>query len=62
MTLDTVQLYPSGAKVNWPATLTVVPGPESEQPQSGEWELIAATVGGGLAVFAGVTVLARRVR
>jgi hypothetical protein len=60
VTLDTVQLYPSGAKVDWPATLTVVPGPGDEQWESVGWALIAAIVGVGLAIIAGVALLARR--
>jgi len=59
-TLDTVQLYPSGATVKWPATLTVVPGPDDEESPDVGWELIAAIAGVGLIVFAGVAVLARR--
>jgi hypothetical protein len=31
VTLDTTQLYPSGAKVHWPASLTVVPGNDAER-------------------------------
>ncbi len=58
-TLDTLQLYPSGATVTWPATLTVVPGPD-EQAQSVVWGLIAAIVGAGLLIAACVVVLAWR--
>ena len=60
VTLDTVQLYPSGTTVHWPATLTVVPGPAGEQSQSFGWGLIAALVGVGLVVISGVALLARR--
>jgi hypothetical protein len=60
VTLDTIQLYPSGATVDWPATLTVVPGPNDEQSQRVGWTLIAALVGVGLVVTAGVALLARR--
>lgn len=59
-TLDTIQLYPSGATVDWPATLTVVPGPDDEQSQSVGWALIAAIVGVGLVVIAGVALPAWR--
>ena len=58
-TLDTLQRYPSAVTVNWPATLTVVPG-EDEQSQSVGWGLIAAVAGAGLIVAAGVAVLAWR--
>ena len=60
VTLDSIQLYPSGAMVNWPATLTVVPGQDNEQSQSVGWALIAAIGGVGLVVIAGVAVLAWR--
>jgi hypothetical protein len=59
VTLSTTQLYPSGTTVNWPATLTVVPGDDNEQSQNG-WRSIAAIVGVGLVVSAGVAVLALR--
>ena len=59
VTLESIQLYPSGAMVNWPATLTVVPGEDREQSQN-RWRLIAAIVGVGLVVSAGVAVLALR--
>jgi hypothetical protein len=60
VTLDTMQLYPSGATVDWPATLTVVPGPDDEQSQNVGKALIAAIVGVGLVVIAGVALLAWR--
>ena len=60
VTLDTIQLYASGATVNWPATLTVVPGQDDEQSQNGRWALIVAVVGVGLVVIAGVALLAWR--
>ena len=60
VTLDTIQLYPSGATVNWPATLTVLPGRDDEQTQSVGWALVAAIVGVGLVVIAGVAALALR--
>ena len=60
VTLDTVQLYPSGATVDWPATLTVVPGPSDEQSRSVGWAFVAALVAVGLVVSAAVAVVARR--
>ena len=59
-TLDTLQLYPSGATVTWPATLAVVPGPEDERSDGVGWPLIAAIVGIGLLFVAGAGVLALR--
>ena len=59
-TLDTVLLYPSGARVSWPATLTVVPGHAGEETESGRWGVIAAIVGVGLLVAASIAVLAWR--
>ena len=60
VTLDTIQLYPSGTTVNWPATLTVVPGQDDEQSQNVGWALITAIVGVGLVVIAGIALLAWR--
>jgi hypothetical protein len=60
VTLDSIQLYASGATVNWPATLTVVPGQDDEQSEGVGWTLIAALVGVGLVVMAGVALLAWR--
>jgi hypothetical protein len=60
VTLDTMQLYPSGATVDWPATLTVVPGPDDEHSQNVGWALVAAIVGVGVVVTAGIALLARR--
>jgi hypothetical protein len=60
VTLDSIQLYPSGKTVSWPATLTVVPGQDDEQSPNVGWALIAAIVGVGLVVIAGVAVLAAR--
>ena len=65
ITLDTQLQYPSGATVNWPATLTVlpgpvVPGPVDEEAQSVGWGVIAAIIGAGLLVAACVVVLALR--
>ena len=60
ITLNTRELYPSGATVDWPATLTVVPGPDDEQPESVGWGLIAAIAGVGLIFIAGLAVLAWR--
>ena len=57
-TLYTVLLYPSGARVSWPATLTVVPGQAGEEAQGGGWGVIAAIVGVGLLVTASIAVLA----
>ena len=57
-TLDTFQLYPSGATVNWPATLTVVPGAEDESDQNVGWILAAGIP--GLVVIAGVALLVLR--
>jgi hypothetical protein len=62
VTLDTLQLYPSGASVNWPASLTVVPGAGDEEPESVGWGLIAAIAGVGLIFIAGLAVLAWRRR
>ena len=59
-TLDSLQLYPSGASVSWPATLTVVPGQADEEALSIRWGVIAAIVGAGLVVAACIVVLARR--
>jgi hypothetical protein len=59
VTLDTTQLYTSGATVHWPATLTVVPGEGTGRSSIG-WTLIAAVVGVGLLVSVGVAVLALR--
>jgi hypothetical protein len=59
-TIDTMQLYPSGASVSWPATLTVVPGPVDEEAQSVGWGVIAAIVGAGLLVAACIGGLAWR--
>jgi hypothetical protein len=59
-TLDTMQLYPSGARVSWPATLTVVPGQADEGAQSVGWGVIADIVGAGLLAAACIAVLAWR--
>jgi uncharacterized protein DUF1775 len=60
VTLNTRELYPSGATVDWPATLTVVPGPNDEQSESVGWGWIAAIAGVGLIFVVGLVVLARR--
>ncbi len=60
VTLDTLQLYPSGASVNWPASLTVVPGQVDEESESVGWGLIAAIAVVGLVFIAGLAVLAWR--
>ena len=62
VTLDTLQLYPSGASVNWPASLTVVPGQLDQEPEGVGWGLIAAIAGVGLMFIAGLAVLAWRRR
>jgi len=59
-TLDTLQLYPSGARASWPATLTVVPGQVGEEAQSAGWGVIAAIVGVGILVAGCIVVLAWR--
>ena len=61
-TLDTLLLYPSGAKVTWPATLTVVAGPVDEGTQGVGWGVITAIVGAGLLVAACIVVVAWRAR
>jgi hypothetical protein len=58
--LDTKLLYPSGASVRWPATLTVVLGPVDKEAQSVAWGVIAAIVGAGLLVAVCIAVLAWR--
>ena len=59
VTLNTRELYPSGATVNWPATLTVVPGQDvDEQFESVAWGLIGAIAGVGLIFIVGLVVLA----
>jgi hypothetical protein len=60
VTLDTTQLYPSKATVSWPATLTVVPGPDEEQSQTIPWVPVAALAGVGLVLTVGLALLARR--
>jgi hypothetical protein len=60
VTLDTAQLYPSKATVHWPATLTVVPGPNDEQSQTIPWVPVGALAGVGLVLIGGIAVLARR--
>jgi hypothetical protein len=62
VTLDSIQHYPSGATVKWPAPLTVLPGPEDEQSQSVRWSLIATIVGVGLIVTTGAATLGWRRR
>ena len=60
VTLSTRELYPSGATVNWPATLTVVPGPDHGQSESVGWGWIAAIAGVGVIFSTGLAVLALR--
>ena len=62
VTLTTRELYPSGATVDWPATLTVVPGSQDEASGSIDWGWTAAIVGVGLIFVAGLAVLAWRRR
>ena len=62
VTLNTRELYPSGATVDWPATLTVVPGSQDEASGSIDWGWTAAIVGVGLIFVAGLAVLAWRRR
>jgi hypothetical protein len=58
VTLNTRELYPSGATVNWPATVTVVPGPDDGQSESVGRGWIAAIAGVGLIFIAGLAILA----
>jgi hypothetical protein len=60
VTLNTRELYPSRATVDWPATLTVVPGPEGDQSEGVAWGWIAAIAGVGVIFVAGLAVLAWR--
>jgi hypothetical protein len=60
VTLNTRELYPSGATVDWRATLTVAPGADDEQSESVSWGWIAAVAGVGLMFGAGLAVLALR--
>jgi hypothetical protein len=60
VSLNTRELYPSGATVDWPATLTVVPGPDDKQSDSIAWGWIAAIAGVGLIFVAGLAALAWR--
>jgi hypothetical protein len=60
VTLNTRELYPSGATVNWPATLTVVPGPEDRRSERVGWGWIAAIAGVGLLFIGGLAILAWR--
>ena len=60
VTLNTRELYPSGVEVNWPATLTVIPGQDDELSEGVGWGLIAAIAGVGLLFVAGLAVLVWR--
>ena len=60
VTLNTREPYPSGVEINWPATLTVIPGQDDEQPENVGWGLIAAIAGIGLIFVAGLGVLVTR--
>ena len=60
-TLDTRQLYPSGAQVTWPADLTIVPGAAATagEPSQTVWVLtILGVVAASLAL--GVALVARQ--
>ncbi len=61
VTLNTRELYPSGATVDWPATLTVIPGPDDDRSGAG-WGWLAAIAGTGLVFVAGLATLAWRRR
>jgi len=60
-TLETRQLYPSGAKVTWPAGFTVLPGANPPAGATSQDVGPALAVAGavGLAVALGVALLAR---
>jgi hypothetical protein len=62
VTLITRELYPSGATVTWPATMTVVPGSDDGQLESVGWGWVAAVAGVGLIFITGLAVLAWRRR
>lgn len=59
LTLATTQLYPDGGTVDWPVSLTIVPGAGGGDQNLG-WALVAATV--GLVVTVGVVFLLWRRR
>ena len=61
VTLNTRELYPGGARVDWPATLTVVPGPDDDRSEVG-WGWFAAIAGTGLVFVAGLAALVWRRR
>jgi len=60
-TLDTRQLYPSGAQVTWPADFTVLPGanPPAGAKSQDVGPALAVAGAVGLAVALGVALLAR---
>ena len=58
--LTTRELYPSGAAVDWPATLTVIPGPHDGHSEGTGRGWVAAIVGVSLAFPAAVALLAWR--
>ena len=60
VTFETAQLYEGGERVTWPVTLTVLPGADEGAAQNLGWALAVGVV--GLAVIAGVAVLAWRRR
>lgn len=62
VTLNTRERYPSGATVDWPATLTVVPGPDDGESERVGWGWIAAIAGTGLVFVAGLAAVAWRRR
>ena len=61
VTLNTRELYRSGATVDWPATLTVIPGPDDGRSEVG-WGWFAAIGGAGLVFAAGLAALVWRRR
>jgi hypothetical protein len=56
--LNTRELYPSGATLDWPATLTVVPGQQDERSGTVAWSWLAAIVGVGVIFIVGLAALA----
>ena len=60
VTFNTRELYASGATVNWPATLTVIPGPDKERSRTVAWGWITAIAGAGLIFIAALALLAWR--
>ena len=60
--LTTRELYPSGAAVDWPATLTVIPGADDGQSEGTGRGWVAAIVGISLTFPAALALLAWRRR